>query len=251
MLNDHERSLINRTFAQGPAVLFEEGYDEDGVREFLSRPDVRAAFVLLEREMDSQEALSLRSRYVTRRSLSRLSQGAVAVLGQALAGPQYLMTEKDGVQVAVTDAKGNPILRRPEVTPIQMRAAENIMDSMGIRYGAAKHNSTPGADVNVEILFKDPDTDAAVEIADDPEHTAVAQKALSRERVRTVIEVLSEKVPALHENVKRNLGITVEPAAPKTRKRATKKKAAKKAPAKKASKKTVRKKRGRATQGSA
>lgn len=250
MLTEHERSLIHRTFAQGPAILFEEGYDEAGVQEFLHRQDVRAAFAMLEREMDSQEALTLRSRYMTRRSISRLSQGAVAVLGQALAGPQYLMTEKEGVQVPVTDAKGQPILRRPEVTPTQMRAAENVMDALGIRYGAAKHNSAPGADVSVEILFKETDTDAVAEIQDDPEHTEAAQKALSRERVRTVIDLLAHKVPELHENVKRSVGITVEPAPPK--KRTTKKKAVKKKASKKpAKKKTTRKTRGRTTQGSA
>lgn len=254
MLNDQERSLIQRTFAQGPSALFEEGYSEEEVKQFLAREDVRAMFVTLEREMDLQDSLLIRQRYVARRQLNRLSPGAIAVLGQALAGPQYLMTaDENGTPVIQKDANQRPIIRRPEPTPTQMRAAEVILESLGVPQQKAKNDGQGATDVNVEILFKG-DAKAIVEVEDDPEHVKESQRALSRERVRTVIHRLAQKVPALHNNLRQSLGLPERPDTEeikeiphttKTTKKAAKKKVAKKkAPTKKKAPKKKAPRRG-------
>ncbi len=208
MLTEPERSLIARTFAQGPAVLFESGYSPEAVRGFLDRPDVQAHFLLLQREFDHHDALQARTRVMARRSLSRLSPHAVAVLGQALAGPQYVMrTLPDGTEVPALDANGRPILARPEVLPTQLRAAEVILEALGVQCGKAKVQEVgAGADTGVSALFKSEDPEK-VTLSQDQSHTSEAQRALSRERVRNVIEVLAAKVPALHKTVNDSLSL--------------------------------------------
>lgn len=255
MLTDAEQNLVQRTFAQGPAALSEQGYSEQEQEEFLSREDVRAHLLLLEREMDHTEALQLRQRRITQRSLGQLSNGAVAVLGQALAGPEYLFVEdpkQKGHQIVQRGANGKPIVARPEPTPIQVRAAEVILEVQGVQQQKAKNESAAGADVSVEVLFKG-DVEAAVEIVDDPEHVKESQRALSREKVRTAIQILAHRVPELHGNLRRNLGLPppveeikqVEATVRAPRKKA-KKKTAKKATKKKtATRKTSGRKKTR------
>ena len=250
MLTEAEQNLVQRIFARGPAALMEGGYTEAQAKAFLEREDVRAHILLLEREMDHAEKLEARQRRITRRSLDRLSDGAVAVLGQALAGPRYLTVEDEKTkQVQVQrGANGKPIIASPEPTPIQLRAAELILESQGVQKQKGK-NDAPSTDVSVEVLFKG-DVDKAVEIGDDPAHTEAVQHALARERVRTVIDILAQKVPELHNNLRRNLGLPapeeeikpVEAKVRPARKKKTKKKAAKKKTAKKAPRKTAKKK---------
>lgn len=211
MLTEAERSLISRTFAQGPAVLFESGYSPADVRAFLDRTDVQAQFLLLQREFDQHDGLQARTRVIARRSLARLSPHAVALLGQALAGPQYVMhTLPDGTQVPQLDANGRPILLRAEVTNTQLRAAEVILEALGVQCGKAKVQEVgAGADTGVASLFK-ADEGAQVTVRPDPSHTSEVQRALSRERVRNVIEVLSSKVPKLHQSATESLTTSTE-----------------------------------------
>jgi hypothetical protein len=194
MLTSAERELIARAFANGPSVLLEEGYTQDDIHKFCSRPDVAAQFALLERELDLREELETRTRHTTRRQMSRLTPGAVAIVAQALAGPQYLTYKTpDGVTAIQTDAAGKPILLRPG------RARNEVSQSVGSKVG---------------LLFRPPDAEVVVSV-DDPLHENDAQRSLSRERVRTVIAVLSERVPSLHQSLNANLGL-VPPASPKT-----------------------------------
>lgn len=214
MLTDAERDLLSRTFSGGPAVLVEEGYSEDDIRAFFKRSDVQAFWALLQRELDHRDALEIRSKFMLRRQLGTLSRGAVAILGQALAGPQYLTVRRDDGTVAVQrDARGNPILSRPEITGIQLRAAEVILESLGVPYARAKNDQAPGVGAGVDNLFKGGE-ESTVQIAEDPAHENPAQRALSRERVRSVIAVLASRVPELHEKLNENLG-AVAAAKPK------------------------------------
>jgi len=212
MLTAAERDLISRGVANGPSVFFEEGYTQEGIQKFCSRQDVAAQFTLLDREMDLREELDARTRHTTRRQMSRLTPGAVAIVAQALAGPQYLTyTTPEGTTAIRTDAAGNPIVLRAEVTPTQVRAAEVILESLGIPYGRARNDTGQNIGTKVGLLFNAPDTDVPV-VQDDPLHENDAQRALSRERVRTVIAVLAGRIPEMHANLNVNLGL----AAPKS-----------------------------------
>tara|TARA_R100001086_G_scaffold192515_1_gene109727 strand:- start:5911 stop:6693 length:783 start_codon:yes stop_codon:yes gene_type:complete len=256
MLSDSDKVLVKRAFAQGPAALYDAGLDSDQVAEFLAREDVKSYLFILERELEHAPALDVRQRYVTRRDLSRLTPGAVAVLGAALAGPQYLKTLDDnGVEVIQRDGRGNPILRRDEPTSIQLRAAETILEALGIPQGKARAGADSATEVNIQVLFREGGTEAVTRVSSDPDHTTEAQRALSRERIRTVIDQLATAVPKLHENLRKQLG-QPRPKAPPGRKKATKKKAARRIvvedvappprkstkPAKKATRKKPRKK---------
>lgn len=212
MLTAAERDLIARAFAQGPSALIDEGFTPDEIAKFVMRQDVQAQLAMLKREMDVRQELEERTRHLTRRQMSRLTPGAVAILAQALAGPQYLTYEKDGQRAITTDANGNPVLLRAEVLPSQLRAAEVVLETLGVGYGKAKNEISATTTGDVSILFKSPEAVPTISV-DDPSYSSDAQRALSRERVRTVISVLSGRVPQLHENLKANLGITATPAA--------------------------------------
>jgi hypothetical protein len=220
MLTSVERELIARAFANGPAVLLEEGYSQADIEKFCSRPEVAAHFSFLERELDLREELDVRTRHSTRRQMSRLTPGAVAVVAQALAGPQYLTYKTpDGVTAIQTDAAGKPVLLRPEISTTQLRAAEVILETLGIPFGRAKNETGQNIGAKVGLLFKPTDTDVQV-VLDDPLHENDAQRALSRERVRTVIAVLSGRVSEMHQNLNQNLGLEVKPNPPVKRKKA-------------------------------
>lgn len=225
MLTDAERDLLSRTFSGGPAVLVEEGFSEEEIRNFFKRQDVQAFWALLQRELDHKDALEIRSKFMLRRQLGTLSRGAIAILGQALAGPQYLVVRRDdGSESVQLDANGQPILVRPAVTGLQLRAAEVILESLGVPYAKARNDQTPGVGAGLDNLFKGGE-ESTVQIAEDPAHDNPAQRALSRERVRSVISVLAARVPELHEKLNQNLG-AVEPE-PKKRKAPSGKKASK------------------------
>lgn len=224
MLNDTERLLIQRAFSQGPAAFLDAGFTDAESAKFCARPDVRSFMALLERELDHKDALEVRSRYLARRALSSLSPGALAIIGQALSGPQYLTHKTaDNVTAISVDANGKPILLRAEVTPTQLRAAELVMDGIGVPYTRAKNDQVAGIGADVTPLFKVGDAPATV-VTDDPDHTLPSQRALSRERVRAVITVLSSRVPDMHRRLNENLGLvsataSTESTPPKKRRK--------------------------------
>lgn len=235
MLTEAERSIVHRTFAQGPAILFEEGFDEKAASDFLRRPDVQSEMLLLERELDHQESLAARSRYVARRQLARLTPGAVAVIGQALLGPRYLMRpDESGNQVIATDVDGKPITLRKEPTAQQLRASEMVLEALGVPHQRAR-NGEAQTTPNIEILFRSTKETTAAKIdVDDPALSKEAQRALSRERVRNVIEILAERVPALHQRAIESLDSSVPTVKKKVVRKVRKKQAVrKKAPVKK------------------
>ena len=211
MLTAAERDLISRAFANGPSVLLEEGYSQEDIHKFCARPEVAAQFSLLERELDLRQELEERVRHTTRRQMSRLTPGAVAIVAQALTGPQYLTYRTaDGVTAIQTDANGKPILLRPEVSITQVRAAEIILETLGIPFGRARNETQANVTAKVGLLFKAPDAEINVTI-DDPSYGSDAQRSLSRERVRTAISMLAEKIPQLHDSLNENLGLVAPP----------------------------------------
>lgn len=220
MLIEQERQLIVRVFAQGPAVMFEEGFSEAEFRKFFQRTDVQAQFALLQREMDFAGELDQRTKWTSRRQMARLQPHAVAVIAKALAGPQYLTKKTEqGITAIQVDATGKPIMTAAEITPTQIRAAEIILDALGVPYARAKNDSaSQGATRKMDSLFK-ADDDTALVIATDPLHKEEHEHALSRERVRNVIALLATEVPKLHENLNEGLGVVKNVKVAKVKKK--------------------------------
>jgi hypothetical protein len=203
VLTDQERSLVRRMFAQGPSVLLEEGYTADTVKGFMARDDVKAELEVLQIEFNNQEALFGRSKFASKRQLTKLSPGAVAILGQALAGPTYARSNDGAV---LNDAKGNPILMQPEPTAIQLRAAETILDRIGVE-GDMKVDRAQ--DVNLRILFH-PDTTKKVKIEQD-EALSEEERALARERIRNAIEKIIPKLGHAKQQADAKLKLAKKP----------------------------------------
>lgn len=211
MLTAEEQTLIRETFSRGPAALIEAGYDEPAMQAFLGRADVADYFAALDAELEHADALEVRTRYMAKRSLSRMSGAAVAVLGRAMAGPRYLRMpdkdhkERDGspVMTVVTNATGHPILRDPEITPVQLRAAEATLDYLGVSPG--KVRPAMDVDLNISILYDR--GKPKITIDSDPLHDREADRALSRERVRNVIAILAGEVPQLKDKLDESLGL--------------------------------------------
>lgn len=196
MLNEEEKSLVRRLFMSGPAVLFDEGYKGEAISQFLSRADVKAEMDLFQAEFHQQEAISSRTRFMGKRLLTKLSPGAIAMLGQALAGPIYVRDKEGNL---ITDAKGHPILRQPEPSGIQFAAATQILDRLGVSSDKPVDKS---ADVNIGLLYKTGDEDAKVVLDTDVLHVTEEQRALSRERVRNAIELLMGSLPIAKEKAR-------------------------------------------------
>lgn len=191
MVTPAERQLIHRIFAQGPSALAEAGYDGDTAQAFLRRDDVQREWAALQREFDSQEIVFGHTRFVLRRQLTRLGPGALAVLGTALAGPEYARNASGTI---LTDAKGHPILVEPEPTPTQMIAARDILDRLDVE-GAAKEEPLRA---NINILFQKERAEK-ITLPIDPALGSEEERALSRERIRNVIAVLHERLPTLRD----------------------------------------------------
>jgi len=96
-----------------------------------------------------------------------------------------------------------------------VKIASEVMDRLGVTpEGRSPLADRSVPDVNVKVIVGAARTVSA-EVLEDPEATTVEDKALSRERIRNVIEVLSEKLPNLRKQL---LG----PAAPAKKKKTVK-----------------------------
>lgn len=214
MLTPDDRSLVQRIFAQGPAALAEAGYDGDEATIFLQRMDVVGEWAVLTREHDNQEVLFGHTKFVLKRQLSRLGPGATAILAQALAGPEYMRDEEGGI---VTDAIGRAIMLRPEVTPVQLAAAKDVLERLEVS-GRIRDDVT--GKLNIKVLFEKDRGDATIEI--DPALKSEEQRAFSRERTRNMIEVLRSVLPALKQHADKLLDAPARPPSRRPRKKATK-----------------------------
>lgn len=201
MLTDQEHRLAVLSSYLGPAALIEEGWSPDAIAAFISRQDVLDVWKLLKREFDIHEGLRARAKHAALRNLFRMIDPASAVVAQALAGPEYRRDERGNV---VTDPRGTPLLVTAEITPTQLRAAELVLESSGVRDHRIRGDAA--TDPSLKLLFSISD-ERAVEIEDDPEHSTEEQKALTRERMRTAIERLAPRLIAARSVVKRGLGL--------------------------------------------
>lgn len=203
VLTAEERTLTQRAFMQGPAALFEAGLDKTGVLEFLEREEVREHYDLLNREFRHQEVMSAANKWGLGRQLTRLGDGAVAILANAMVGPEYARDQQGHI---LTDARGHPILRQAEVSLVQLRAAEGVLDRLGVDLGRSQREKSAGLDA--DILFRQMQ-EVQVKIEDDPDLEKEEQQALSRERVRNVIEIMKDAIPNVRQRLMKELGYDV------------------------------------------
>lgn len=209
MLTDEERSLVRRAFQEGPGVLLEENYSAQDVNAFLMREDVRAELSVLSAEFNNQEALFGRAKFVAKRQLAKLSTSAVAILAQALGGPRYVIGQ-DGQ--LVLDARGNPLLKYPEPTSNQLRAAETILERVGVE---AKMAVNTTADTNLSKMFRPVDDVNVRRITHDEKLQTEQERIQSREKIRVAIEKLLSKVPDAKKRMDEVLGVTGKKASRK------------------------------------
>lgn len=211
MLTEADRQLLQRAFAHGPAALVEEGFSAADAAAFLARPDVQQAWAAFQREYDKQEVIFGHTKFVLRRQLTRLGPGATAILATALAGPRYARNAQGTI---LTDAKGHPILEEPEPTFGQLHAAKEVLDRLEV----VNRTKDEGARTNINILFQQDRTEQRTALVVDPALESEEQRALSRERVRNIIEALRDKLPALRTRAEAALTApAVKPAPPAKR----------------------------------
>ena len=184
VLTEQEKALCRRAFMFGTAALREEGYDKKDSAEWLLRPEIREEMKHLAYEFKHQDVLFALTKFGAKRSLTRLAPGAVAILGQALAGPQYV-TSPDGS--VVVGADGKPVLMNPGPTPVQLKAASEVLDRVDV---VPAGNNPVTIRVDDTALLKTGAVTVEIGLGDDPELSS-EQKALSRERVRNAVELLA------------------------------------------------------------
>ncbi|KKL87581.1 hypothetical protein LCGC14_1933270 [marine sediment metagenome] len=201
-LSSDERNTIELVFMRGPAALLERNWTLEQIYEFFDRLDVKAEMELLAQEFKHQEAYHSRIKFGIKRQLARLAPGATAILGAALAGPLYSRDSEGRIQM---DVKGQPILAEAGPTVSQVRAATEILDRIGVgeeRQGGLDRGVAPDVNVNV-ILHRDEKMRYKVET--DPNYTTEEERALSRERMRNVIEIVRQDLPEAREKATRAL----------------------------------------------
>lgn len=201
-LSESEKRLAHAAFYQGPEVLLGEGWSREGVVAFADRKDVQEYWLLLKREFDIHEGLRARSKFAALRNLHRMIDPASAVLMQALAGPEYA---RDQAGHIMRDATGRPMLVHAEVTSRQLRAAQFIVDSIGV--GDHKIQGDAASDPSLKLLFASTD-EATITLEDDPLNTTEEARALSRERVRNAMYRLSPRLIEAHAKVRTGLGLS-------------------------------------------
>lgn len=188
-LSQKERELVARIASLGPSVMFEMGMDTVAAHDFMSRKEVRAELERLNQEFNHQDVIQALTRFNAKRQLARLVPESVDVLRKALAGPTYVRGPDGKPKISLLD--GDFAVEEPEPTATQMRAAAEVLDRVGVA-GANKMERIPN--LNLNVLFKGEEAaSVAVEVEDQSLQTE-EQRALSRERVRNFILMLSGRL---------------------------------------------------------
>lgn len=221
-LTTDERNTIETAFMRGPGALLELGWNRDQIESFFERSDVKLEIEALTHEFAKREDYAARLKFGLKRDLARISQGAAAILGAALAGPIY---SRDKKGLVITDAKGHPVVQEVGPTRSQLVAATEVLDRVGVVPEGKGGLGSERRGVEVNLNFSQ-DARTKITIDDDPSHTTKEEKALSRERCRNVIAVLSARLPDIKERAEKSL---LPKGRPKVRKKKKKKRAKAKA----------------------
>lgn len=201
-LNDQERALVRECWASGPGPLIERGLSPDQIRDFLARPEVRTEVALLDAEFKNSKTLEARVKYVARRNLSRMVDVASSTLLRAMVGHVYMRHEQTGA--ILTDERGNPRIMQVAPNASQIRAAEAVLEAAGVSNPKIVVDRA-ASDVQPLALLESAENVFDIEL--DPTHTDAEQQALSRERIRTTLDILLKRLPAVQDRVREGLGL--------------------------------------------
>lgn len=203
LLSAQDRARALEAFTKGPGALVDAGLTVQQIQEFLSRPGVQAYTKILEAEFQHQEALDLRQRFAVRRRLARSADQAVDILEQALEGN---VPEKDANGNPLMDASGHVRWKHREPSEMQYDAASQLLDRLGCRPIGSKDLTGMGSDANVGVLLTKAAEEATIRLVEDTAKASPAERSLSRERVRIVMEKLAAKVAVGHDKIEQLLG---------------------------------------------
>lgn len=208
-LKKEEIERITELFVSGPALLYEQGMNFAQVKAFLLREDVRAYMEVLRAEAMEQPALMERTKFSINRKMRRTAPLLMDILERALKGDEYLTDPATGQQVKDGDDK--PVLIREAPTQAQVVVAQDLLNRLGI---IANRDFDPLLDAGTGKVF-----DRAIvpiEIVYEP-GTSEADKTLSRERVRSIISLLSDQLPRIVKEANRTakLPLTTRPSRSK------------------------------------
>ena len=225
-LTDAEALLIRTAFYRGPLGLVEDGdLTNEELGEFFDRDDVRARADQLKREFDQSDLLRARAKFAARRGLHALLDPSLAVLGLAVAGPQYQRDKK--TKTVIRDSRGHPMLINPEPTAIQMRAIEQVLG--GASLTDFRVTTDPSADGAVERLYRDNAVEEPRLLDQGPLGDTKEEQTLSLERVRIAVTKLSAHLPGalaeFREEFQAELTRVHHPTKRTVKKKASKKKA--------------------------
>jgi len=198
-LSPEERGVVVELFSRGASVLVELGWTITQVSDFLNRPEVRTQLDLLKHEFDNQEAIQSRVQFSTKRGLARLAPTAVSTLNRAMAGPTYIRDPEGRI---MQDRHGNPLTRDAGITPTQLRAAEKVMECLGIE---SKVRIDIRADSNLDVLMKPAEIASARIDVEDTGGLDPKEQALARERVRNLIEKLGPRAADLAKAIQQKM----------------------------------------------
>lgn len=219
MLKQDEQRLVDQVYTQGPGALFDAGYSVEAALAFIKRPDVAERLQLLEKEFKNQESFAARLRYLAKRQLAPFAPGAVAVLAQALAGPQYLRAADGTIR---RDGKGRAMMINAGPDCGQVGAAREILDRLGVNSDPKQNANTQVEAINL-VAFMGPVVDRGKLALDaDPDPKSAEERVLSRERVRNAMARLIGLIPAGKVTLDETMKLVPKKFGPK--KGATKKK---------------------------
>ena len=199
LLTKDEKTLIKDTFARGISIFFEDydpAWTTDQIADFFSREDVQQYMKLLKSDFDEQEIAQARVKFIVKRRLITLQSNATGIIARALAGPVYA---RDGKGNTLHDFKGQPLIRDPAPTPMQLSAARDVLERLNVR--ADTSTDKGGAAINVNVNIGEKAIELSSNVDSDPAFLTPEDRALSRERMRNAMELLMKKVPMAHKQL--------------------------------------------------
>jgi hypothetical protein len=188
-LTPKEQEISRMVWAVGSAALYELEWEQKQVQAFMSREDVLGYLAILNAEATAQMALAERHKFIAMRRLRRMSNQAMDILEDALAGPGFAHDQTTGE--ILRDARGHPILRTLPPDEMQVLAAKEILDRSGIVKG---ESYDPSRDSGMTELIREGAKPIEIEYAPGSEEAA---KTISRESMRITIERVKVQLPEI------------------------------------------------------
>jgi hypothetical protein len=204
MLTKEEQQNVLVLFMHGWSGLFESGLSFEEVKAFTSRVEVHEYLELLNNEFKTHDDVLARQKFIMQRLLGRMTTQALHVIRQSLEGPTYA---RGGPHNAVLyDAEGNYVVKEAAPTNNQLRAAHDLLDRLGVNIEQPMPSKN---ELNVTQIINNHATPAGHlggSVAyDDGGNLTEAQRALSREKRRNLLDGLRKHVPAQVEKVNAKL----------------------------------------------